>query len=260
MIGKIEHFNTFGDGWVPPENLDKEAINLLPLFQFSGKISLVRTEEEQARALRHLFQADAVGVDTETRPSFRKGVFHKPSLLQISTSDETFIFLLRSTGISGRLAEFFGDPCIIKAGVAISDDIRLLAKLRSFTAQGLVDVAKIARRHNICQQGLRGLVAYFFGVRISKGEQCSNWGRTELTDKQVVYAATDAWMSLAIFRYMERHGLLYSLKCMEPATLKAGSPRRPPKKISRSTPTPPRNPAHKAAAPSTKRTIRPLGM
>jgi len=226
MIGKDENTHTLDESWVPPESLSKEEINQLPLFQFSGSISLVRTEAEQARALRHLSRVDAVGVDTETRPSFRKGVFHKPSLLQMATADEAFIFLLKTTGISDELAAFFENPAIVKAGVAIGDDIRLLARHRPFTAQGLVDLAKIARRSNICQQGLRGLAAYFFGVRISKSEQCSNWGRVELTDRQVAYAATDAWMSLAIYRFMETNSLLQVTEGMDASTLKAGSARR----------------------------------
>lgn len=198
--------------WPLDDKLSKDAINGLPLFCYTGAVHVVSTPEEEKMALKRLKGASVVGFDTETRPSFRKGKSYSPSLVQVAMEDEVFLFHIKELGLSESLCAFFMDPGVLKTGVAILDDMRALAKLYPFEPAGLVDLADVARHHRIAQQGLRGLAAYFLGVRISKGEQCSNWGRAELTPKQISYAATDAWMSLAIYQCMTEKGLLSGSK------------------------------------------------
>jgi len=45
------------------------------------------------------------------------------------------------------------------------------------------------------------------GVRISKGAQVSNWSRADLSEAQVAYAATDAWVSREIYVRLRELGL-----------------------------------------------------
>ena len=47
--------------------------------------------------------------------------------------------------------------------------------------------------------GLRNLAAIFLRVRILKSERLTDWEARSLTQDQVRYAATDAWVSRAIF-------------------------------------------------------------
>ena len=63
--------------------LDKEYIKDLPLVSFPGKIITVNSEREADKAVPFLLSKDILGVDTETRPSFKKGQQHKVSLLQV---------------------------------------------------------------------------------------------------------------------------------------------------------------------------------
>jgi ribonuclease D len=44
-------------------------------------------------------------------------------------------------------------------------------------------------------------------VRISKGAQVSNWSRDNLTDAQMVYAATDAWIGREIYLKLHELGI-----------------------------------------------------
>lgn len=53
--------------------LDKEYIKDLPLVSFPGKIITVNSEREADKAVPFLLSKDILGVDTETRPSFKKG-------------------------------------------------------------------------------------------------------------------------------------------------------------------------------------------
>ena len=189
-----------------PERLSKDAINTLPLFYYEGQIEVIRTPEGAQAAASVLQSAPVLGFDTETRPSFRKGKTYPPSLVQFAVPDRVYIFQLSEVSLEGPLAEILGNSRIYKVGVAIQDDCRFLAKLHPFAPAGLVDLGGLARRGGVAEQGLRGLAAHFLGLRISKGEQCSNWSVKNLTPKQIRYAATDAWVSLEVYRRMAELG------------------------------------------------------
>lgn len=202
--------------------LSKDEINALPLFHYSGKITLVRTPEDLEYAIKRLHSGrgeksglihtateteQVLGFDTETRPSFRKGKSYMPSLIQLALEDEVFLFHLKWMPLHEELIAIFENERIIKTGVAVHDDMRFLARMKPFKARSVVDLSDVARDNCIETRGLRGLVAEFLGMRISKGEQCSNWGNSELSARQVRYAATDAWVSRAVYLSMMQAGL-----------------------------------------------------
>lgn len=197
----------FPEGYGPLVTLSKGEINALPLYAYDGPITLVTTPQEEAEALQKLHNIPVIGFDTETKPSFKKGTSYNPSLIQVATYQEVFLFHLKSLPLSQDLITIFENTRTLKAGVAISDDMRTLGNLMPFAPKGLVDLGSAAKHHNIAHQGLRGLAALLLGVRISKSEQCSNWGRSALTDKQIRYAATDAWISLALYLRMNELNL-----------------------------------------------------
>jgi len=155
-----------------------------------------------------LRKASVLGFDTETRPTFKKGDQYSVSLLQLSTRDDAFLFRLNYFGLPEELASLLADPEISKVGVAILDDIRALRKLRKFEAQGFVELSNIGSELGIITCGLRNLAAIFFGVRISKKEQLTNWERPDLNSSQCLYAATDAWICLKMFSFLENEKVL----------------------------------------------------
>ena len=189
--------------------LSKDEINLLPLFHYSGPVTIVRDEDCMRAAVMRLSGEPVLGFDTETRPSFVKGKSYSPSLIQIAAPEEIFIFQLKWCPLGAELAALFADKSVIKTGVAVHDDMHFLEKLFPFAPAGVVDLAEIARKNHIENLSLRALVALFLGVRISKGEQCSNWASKDLSPRQVRYAATDAWASLAIYLRMKEMGLKF---------------------------------------------------
>jgi hypothetical protein len=186
--------------------LSREEINALPLFHYEGKISLVRSAKDMESAVKRLRGAPVLGFDTETRPSFRKGKSSSPSLVQLAAENEVFLFQLKLQPMRAGLVELFENPAVIKTGVGVHDDMRFLAGLSPFTAQAVVDLGEVARRNGVDNRGLRGLAAAFLDLRISKGEQCSNWARQELSPRQIRYAATDAWISRAVYFSMLEAG------------------------------------------------------
>ena len=201
--------------------LSKEEINDLPMLAYEGEVMLVQTEGaviegaggveaagnfHNATALNFLKKETLLGFDTESRPSFKKGKSYPTSLIQLAGSELVVLIRLNLTPFCGALAGLLADPGIIKAGVAIRDDIRALQKLHEFTPGGLADLAEMAKQRGIKAQGLRTLAAQLMGCRISKAAQCSNWAKKTLTPQQIRYAATDAWIGREIYLRMMDQG------------------------------------------------------
>ena len=173
--------------------------NSCPLFRYTGATVLVRGEEGLAEALDAAKGEKVLGFDTETRPVFRKGEQRLPALLQLALADCVYLIQLRLAPLNKRLLALLSDPGVVKAGVAIADDMRSLRLLHDFEPAGLVDLGEVARRNNLGVHSLRGLAASLLGVRVSKAERCSNWEASELRDRQIIYAATDAWISRQLY-------------------------------------------------------------
>jgi ribonuclease D len=177
-------------------SISKAEINALPLRWYDGPLDLVRTPDELERALGHLAGDQVLGFDTETRPSFRRGESHPPSLVQLAGEHRVVIIQLRALGLDwGGLLALFTDAGVHKAGIAPHDDLRKLRDLRPFQPAGFHDLSVRAREAGYRQTGLRALAALLFGERVSKSEQVSDWSARQLTRAQILYAATDAWMT-----------------------------------------------------------------
>lgn len=214
--------------------VSKEAINLLPMVGYGGPIHLVQREEELMPALDLLRSESVLGFDTEMRPSFVRGrEVYPTSLLQLAGEHCVVLIRLNKVGLNEKMTELLCDPRVLKVGVAIGDDMRLLRRKVEFTPAGLVDLGLTARSLNIKTQGLRSLAANFLRVRISKTAQCSNWDATDLSSLQIRYAATDAWIGRQIyFKMSEVPGMRFQGVTMpEPAARKrrkvrCGKPQR----------------------------------
>lgn len=174
--------------------------------QYDGPIHLCRTPEEADEATEKLKKEALLGFDTETRPAFRKGESYDPSLLQLATATEVYLFQIQLTGITKGLLSILADRNILKVGVAIDRDVNELCDMEAFEPDGFVELADIAKDARIKNLGLRGLTAILFGFRISKKEQVSNWARKELTQSQQTYAATDAWLGRKIYLSFKASG------------------------------------------------------
>ncbi|MDR2744372.1 MAG: 3'-5' exonuclease domain-containing protein 2 [Desulfovibrio sp.] len=188
--------------------LNNEEINALPLCHYGGEVRIIRSLDDLSIAKPDLTSESVLGFDTETRPTFHKGKVNAPSLIQLATGRTVYLIQLNFLSFGQPLAKILANPGQAKAGVAIRDDMRQLAALYSFEPAGLVDIGVLARSHKLPAQGLRTLAANLFGRRISKGPRCSNWSLVELSRRQIVYAATDAWMGRLIFLRMRELGFM----------------------------------------------------
>lgn len=188
--------------------LSKDEINALPLRRFTGPIRIVETHDALETAVTSLQSETVLGFDTETRPTFKKGVCNLPALLQLAGSKQTYLFRLRAVGLNNGLLHLLETPHIVKAGVAVHDDILDLQRLTDFNEAGFIDLGTTALERGFERSGLRNLTASLLGYRISKTAQCSNWEARPLTQRQINYAATDAWVSRELYLKMFDLGLI----------------------------------------------------
>lgn len=183
--------------------ITKTELNTLPPASFPGKIVIIDKTEQIASAINFLRQHDTVGIDTETRPSFAKGIRFSVALLQIATQEECFLFRLNKTGLTAEIAEFLSDKNIKKIGLALRDDFNALARRHRFTPANCIDLQTIVQQYGILDMGLQKIFGIVFGQRISKSQQLTNWENETLTEQQQRYAATDAWATLMIYKELE---------------------------------------------------------
>lgn len=180
------------------------GIQELPILRFSGAITVVDTPAKLADMAAVLSRHSLLGFDTETRPAFRKGEKHPPALVQLALEDRVYIVQLKKTGFPESLGTLLADGRVLKAGVGIRDDLKALQELRPFEPGGFVDLGDRARERGMAERGVRSLAARFLGGRITKGAQTSNWASAVLTERQLRYAATDAWVCLKLHPFLDR--------------------------------------------------------
>jgi len=181
-------------------NITKEEINRLPLGRFEGAIHLVTTPCAAVAAVNRLREVEILGFDTESRPAFKKGESYSPSVVQLATAHEAYLFQVKRIGGLTPLKPVLESECCKKVGVALRDDIKRLQAIERYEPAGFVEISDISRRLGIEKTGLRSLIGMFLGLRISKSAQVSNWARRNLSQKQIIYAATDAWMSRRLYQ------------------------------------------------------------
>ena len=187
-----------------PSTIDKKDIAELPRASFPGHIHVIFTESEARKAVDFLNTQTLVGVDTETRPSFKKGSTNKVALLQISTTDVCFLFRLNSIGLPDFLEEFLQND-ILKIGLSLRDDFNMLRRRNKKDPRegNWIELQEYVPKFGIKELSLQKIYAILFGEKISKSQRLSNWEAETLTEAQQLYAATDAWACVRIYQQLE---------------------------------------------------------
>ncbi|HRI80005.1 MAG TPA: 3'-5' exonuclease [Cyclobacteriaceae bacterium] len=184
-------------------SISNVEINELPLGAFSGTVIVITDIDAIETAFHEINKYDFVGFDTETKPVFVRGHFNKVAILQLALPDKVFIIRLNATGLPPQIIRFFEDEKIKKAGVAIRDDLKALQHLHPFNPAGFIELANLSKEAGLEVESVKKLTALLLGFRISKSAQTSNWEAEQLNEKQISYAATDAWVCLEIYKKLK---------------------------------------------------------
>ncbi|MGN0068190.1 MAG: 3'-5' exonuclease [Prevotella sp.] len=204
------------------QKFDKKAITDLPQIVFPGRICVVLSESEAEKAVNFLLSRKIVGVDTETRPAFKKGQMHQVALLQVSTEDICFLFRLNHIGMPPAVLRLLTNKEVPMVGLSWHDDLCALRRRAEFEPGLFIDIQDMVGQIGIEDLSLQKIYANIFHQKISKRQQLSNWNADVLTDKQKLYAATDAWACLNLYKAISELQQTgdYTLVCNEEQTEK----------------------------------------
>ena len=185
------------------EEITKEELTQLDMISFTGTTYVIENPEDILKVCELLKEANILGFDTETRPAFKKGVHYKVALLQLSDGKNCFLFRLNKMGLPNCLANILSNENIIKTGVAIKDDIKGLMEWNTFIPGGFVELQEYTTKFGIISNSLKKLSGIVLGYSLSKRQRTSNWENEQLTEAQIKYAATDAWIGYEIYQKLQ---------------------------------------------------------
>ncbi len=183
---------------------DKDAINDLPQAVYSGRIILVTSLKAAEKAVDGLLRSDILGIDTETRPVFKRGIAHQVALLQVCNRSKCFLFRLNMIGLCAPIVRLLENTTIPMIGLSLHDDITMLQRRGVFTPGHFIDLQNLVGDLGIEDRSLQKLWANIFSEKISKRRQLSNWEAPILSDQQKQYAALDAWACVALYEEILR--------------------------------------------------------
>lgn len=184
--------------------ITNEEASALDVQGFEGEIIVVDDEASMARAEKVLQNEPLLGIDTETRPAFKKGVVYDLALLQVSTPRVALLFRMQKMPLSKAVLGVMQDAKVLKIGAALRDDIKAMQKMQPFRAAGFVDLQNIVHQWGIEEKSVRKMAAIVLGFKVSKAQRLSNWEAQRLTQAQQLYAATDAWVCLEIYTKLKQ--------------------------------------------------------
>ncbi len=170
---------------------------------FQGKINLVFTDSHLEEVSNDLSVAKELGFDTETKPSFRRGEVYQVALVQLATESDAYLIRLHSIKKFDPLKKIFENRNILKVGLALRHDLKQLQKLFAFSAENFVDLQEVAKSKGLKNFGLKGLTDEVLQMSLTKGPKLTNWEAHTLSEQQLTYAATDAWIGLQIYKKLK---------------------------------------------------------
>ena len=182
-----------------PSEISKEEVAELALIQYEGPIHLIDSLDAFKDQIGQIALHKVVGFDTETRPSFKKGKVYPTSLIQLSSLEQSWILRVNRIGYPKELLELLSSEVPMKIGLGLQDDLRRLRADFQFDPKGFLDLQHYVKAFRIDEKGLKKISGIVLNRRISKSQQVSNWDADLLSEAQLRYAATDAWICLMIY-------------------------------------------------------------
>ena len=186
----------------------------------NSRISMVNSEEEwaeiESRVAEILDMHPFVGFDIEWVSNQRHNA--KPvSLMQLSFYNGRTVLLRinKFDVIPESLKSILMDSQIVKIGVGVFDDAKKLKEDYGLLVRGSLDLRHyvMTYRPGLKAKGLAGLASSFIGVKMDKDwrVRASNWEAEVLSERQIAYAANDAFVATHILLQIAFENLdLYS--------------------------------------------------
>nr|MBL8411020.1 3'-5' exonuclease domain-containing protein 2 [Dechloromonas sp.] len=174
------------------------------------RVTLVNCAESAAAAQAALMARDAIGFDTESKPTFRKGEESTgPHLVQLATDEHAWLFQILPGGDHSALKAILESPAVLKVGFGLGNDRSVLQTRLGIRLANVLDLGeKLRGPGHKGTVGAKVAVAHFFGQKLQKSKKTgtSNWASRVLNERQILYAANDAHVALRLYRAWLRSG------------------------------------------------------
>jgi ribonuclease D len=183
----------------------REAIEALEPFAGIdlGRILVVATEQDVERAHAALAAETHVGFDTESKPTFARGERSEgPHVLQFATLARAYIFQLHVPQAAPAVAALLESTRLTKVGFGLDGDKTQIRTRLQVEPRALLDLDTIFRERGYRKSvGLKAAVALVLNQRFSKSKRIgtSNWSHRQLTERQLLYAADDAYAAMQVY-------------------------------------------------------------
>jgi ribonuclease D len=195
----------------PPPLPTRDAISEMePFIGLDLKnIHLVTTQQEVSSALDDLMRHPFLGFDTESRPTFTKGQLSEgPHVLQFATEHNAYIFQAHLAPCRAAIAKIIESKHIAKVGFGLNDDIKRIAGKFKLHQQSIIDLDHTFKKYFAQKNsvGVKTAIALLFNRRLIKSHKAttSNWSNKVLSEKQLLYAANDAFAAIAVFAALKK--------------------------------------------------------
>jgi hypothetical protein len=187
----------------------KAETALLPAFPGLSldQIHVPQTQAECQSAVDEIVTAGICGFDTEAKPTFRKGQKSDgPHVVQCSLTDKAFIFLLHHSECEKAAAELIESKHVLKVGFGLKNDHGQIRQRLGITLNHTLDLDQTFRKQGYSGQiGVRGAIGVLLKqcFKKSKSTTTSNWALKELSPRQLLYAANDAYAALKVMEALQ---------------------------------------------------------
>ncbi len=183
-----------------------EQIAAMPAFDEvrPENIVVITTPEGAERAYKEILESDVVGFDTESKPTFKKGEPSTgPHVAQFATRERTYIFMLHQKGVCQTAGKLIRSAELKKVGFGLGDDLKRIRIKMGVQPHSTVDLETLFTARGFKRGiGVKIAVAITLQKQFKKSKKAStsNWGHPHLTDKQLLYAANDAYAALCVYQ------------------------------------------------------------
>ena len=191
----------------PPPS--KAEIAQMEPFEGLGleQVFVVSSKRQALLAVEELTATSQIGFDTESKPTFRKGQQSGgPHVFQFATLEKAFLFPTHVPEIHPAIIELLVSSSVTKIGFDLRGDLHQISNRFGVKVESVVDLGRMFKKlgytHTI---GATSAVAMLFGQRLrkSKSVTTSNWAAKDLSERQLLYAANDAFAAIRVFHALE---------------------------------------------------------
>ncbi len=170
-------------------------------------VQVVGSAEEAQQVAAELRQYQALGFDTESRPTFVKNEQSRgPHVLQFATPQRAYIFQSHRPECHPAITELLAAGEIAKIGFGLKDDLKFISNKFGIEPKGVVDLndtfGDLGYKNQV---GARAAIAMLFRKKLlkSRSTTTSDWSARALTERQILYAANDAYAALQVFHALQ---------------------------------------------------------